>query len=171
MVRERNFYREGDVTHYGQPVKDADRIQTIWTQLQASSAFAERRAAIQRFNAHHPHRKRGLAITPVKFGISFTATLFNQAGALVMIYRDGSVQVNHGGTEMGQGLHTKIAADRGGVSGREARSDPRDAHAHRQSSQHVGDGGVGEHGFEWRRGVGCLHAISGAAARGRGRTA
>ncbi len=60
------------------------------------------------FNAEHPHRKRGLAITPVKFGISFTATLFNQAGALVLIYRDGSVQVNHGGTEMGQGLHTKI---------------------------------------------------------------
>ena len=59
-------------------------------------------------NARHPHRKRGLAITPVKFGISFTATFFNQAGALVLIYRDGSVQVNHGGAEMGQGLHTKI---------------------------------------------------------------
>ncbi len=108
VVRERNFYREGDVTHYGQTVKDADRIQTIWTQLLQSSAFAERREAIQRFNAEQAHRKRGLAITPVKFGISFTATLFNQAGALVMIYRDGSVQVNHGGTEMGQGLHTKI---------------------------------------------------------------
>ena len=63
---------------------------------------------IDRFNCGHPHRKRGLAITPVKFGISFTATLFNQAGALVLVYRDGSVQVNHGGTEMGQGLHTKI---------------------------------------------------------------
>ncbi len=108
VVRERNFYREGDVTHYGQTVKDAGRIQTIWTQLLQSSAFEERRAAIQRFNAEQAHRKRGLAITPVKFGISFTATLFNQAGALVMIYRDGSVQVNHGGTEMGQGLHTKI---------------------------------------------------------------
>jgi xanthine dehydrogenase large subunit len=108
VVRERNFYREGDVTHYGQTVKDADRIQTIWTQLLQSSGFAERREAIQRFNSDQAHRKRGLAITPVKFGISFTATLFNQAGALVMIYRDGSVQVNHGGTEMGQGLHTKI---------------------------------------------------------------
>ena len=108
MVRERNFYREGDVTHYGQTVKDAERIQTIWTQLLQTSAFAERQAAIQRFNSEQTHRKRGLAITPVKFGISFTATLFNQAGALVMIYRDGSVQVNHGGTEMGQGLHTKI---------------------------------------------------------------
>jgi xanthine dehydrogenase large subunit len=108
VVRERNFYREGNVTHYGQTVKDADRIQTIWTQLLRTSAFEERRAAIQRFNIEQPHRKRGLAVTPVKFGISFTATLFNQAGALVMIYRDGSVQVNHGGTEMGQGLHTKI---------------------------------------------------------------
>src|SRR5262249_55902618 len=63
---------------------------------------------IAKFNAEHPNARRGMAITPVKFGISFTATFFNQAGALVMIYRDGSVQVNHGGTEMGQGLHTKI---------------------------------------------------------------
>ena len=72
------------------------------------------------FNAAHPHTKRGIAITPVKFGISFTATFFNQAGALVLVYRDGSVQVNHGGTEMGQGLHTKIRADRGGQPGRGA---------------------------------------------------
>ncbi|WP_201491632.1 molybdopterin cofactor-binding domain-containing protein, partial [Escherichia coli] len=61
------------------------------------------------WNARHPTLKRGLAVTPVKFGISFTATLFNQAGALVHVYTDGSVQVNHGGTEMGQGLHTKVA--------------------------------------------------------------
>ena len=118
VVRERNFYREGDVTHYGQEVKDAGRIQTIWTQLQNSSAFEKRRSAIDEFNAHHPQRKRGLAMTPVKFGISFTATLFNQGGALVLVYRDGSVQVNHGGTEMGQGLHTKmqqIAAEGLGV--------------------------------------------------------
>jgi len=118
VVRKRNFYREGDVTHYGQAVKDAGRIQTIWTQLQQSSAFVERRKAIGVFNANHPHRKRGLAMTPVKFGISFTATLFNQGGALVLVYRDGSVQVNHGGTEMGQGLHTKmqqIAAEGLGV--------------------------------------------------------
>jgi xanthine dehydrogenase large subunit len=107
-VRERNFYREGDATHYGQTVKDAARIATIWKQLLQSSDFAIRRAEIDRFNAQHPHAKRGLAITPVKFGISFTAAFFNQAGALVLIYRDGSVQVNHGGTEMGQGLHTKI---------------------------------------------------------------
>ena len=108
VVRERNFYRENDSTHYGQVVKDAGRIHNIWRQLRVSSEFERRRDEIQRFNETHIHQKRGLAITPVKFGISFTATFFNQAGALVLIYRDGSVQVNHGGTEMGQGLHTKI---------------------------------------------------------------
>jgi len=108
VVRERNFYREGQTTHYGQAVKDAGRIPAIWRRLLESSRFAARRAEIDRFNRTHPHRKRGLAITPVKFGISFTATVFNQGGALVLVYRDGSVQVNHGGTEMGQGLFTKI---------------------------------------------------------------
>ncbi len=107
-VRERNFYREGDVTHYGQSVKDAARIERIWNRLKVSSDYDARRNAIERFNDTHEHRKRGLAITPVKFGISFTATFFNQAGALVLVYRDGSVHINHGGTEMGQGLHTKI---------------------------------------------------------------
>ncbi len=108
VVRERNFYREGDATHYGQTVKDAGRIARIWDELKTSSSFDARRAAIAGFNASHTHVKRGLAITPVKFGISFTATFYNQAGASVLVYRDGSVQVNHGGTEMGQGLHTKI---------------------------------------------------------------
>ena len=108
LVRERNFYREGDVTHYGQTVKDASRIARIWDELKTSSDFDQRREAIAQYNRTHRHTKRGLAITPVKFGISFTATFFNQAGALVLVYRDGSVQVNHGGTEMGQGLHTKI---------------------------------------------------------------
>jgi xanthine dehydrogenase large subunit len=108
VVRERNFYRPGDATHYSQPVKHADRIGMIWSRLKDTSRFHERRREIDRWNELHPHFKRGIAITPVKFGISFTATFFNQAGALVLIYRDGSVQVNHGGTEMGQGLHTKI---------------------------------------------------------------
>jgi xanthine dehydrogenase large subunit len=108
VVRERNLYRERDTTPYGQQVKDAARIGLIWRQLRETSAFSARRAEVAEFNAAHPHTKRGIAITPVKFGISFTATFFNQAGALVLIYRDGSVQVNHGGTEMGQGLHTKI---------------------------------------------------------------
>lgn len=108
IVRERNLYREGQTTHYGQPVRDANRLAIIWQRLLATSRFAERRTEIEGFNAVHPHRKRGMAITPVKFGISFTATFFNQGGALVLVYRDGSVQVNHGGTEMGQGLFTKI---------------------------------------------------------------
>ena len=107
-VRERNFYRDGDETHYGQPVKDAERIQRIWDELKVSSDYSSRREEIRSFNSSHAHTKRGLAITPVKFGISFTATFYNQAGALVLIYKDGSVLVNHGGTEMGQGLHTKI---------------------------------------------------------------
>jgi xanthine dehydrogenase large subunit len=118
LVRERNFYREGDITHYEQPVKDAGRITTIWQQLKTTSEFDARRKAVADFNRIHRHSKRGIAITPVKFGISFTATLMNQAGALVLVYRDGSVQVNHGGTEMGQGLFTKIrqiAADSLGV--------------------------------------------------------
>jgi xanthine dehydrogenase large subunit len=108
VVREQNFYREGDETHYGQVVRDAGRIERIWQELKVSSAFERRRAEQAAFNAAHEHKKRGLAITPVKFGISFTTSFFNQAGALVLIYKDGSVQVNHGGTEMGQGLHTKM---------------------------------------------------------------
>jgi xanthine dehydrogenase large subunit len=107
-VREKNFYVIGDTTHYGQVVRDADRIGRIWSELKESSSFLARRRAIAAFNASSPHRKRGLAMTPVKFGISFTTAFYNQAGALVLVYKDGSVQVNHGGTEMGQGLHTKI---------------------------------------------------------------
>ncbi len=109
-VRERNLYRgrgETNTTHYGQEIGD-NRLGSIWEKLKREAAFHERRAAISGWNAKHQGRKRGLAITPVKFGISFTYTPYNQAGALVLIYRDGTVQVNHGGTEMGQGLHTKI---------------------------------------------------------------
>ena len=118
VIRERNFYREGDETHYGASVRDAARLAHIWSSLKASSRFDDRRAEIAAFNARSVHWKRGLAITPVKFGISFTATFYNQAGAVVLVYRDGTVQVNHGGTEMGQGLFTKIlqiAADTLGV--------------------------------------------------------
>jgi xanthine dehydrogenase large subunit len=119
LLREGNFYRKGDRAHYGQEIRDADRIGRIWSELKASSQFGLRWREIERHNAERRHEKRGLAITPVKFGISFTTAFFNQAGALVLLYRDGSVQVNHGGTEMGQGLHTKIAqiaADALGVS-------------------------------------------------------
>jgi xanthine dehydrogenase large subunit len=118
LVRERNFYADGDETHYGQPVRDADRIRRIWHELTQSSDYALRSSQVAQFNAGSVHAKRGLAITPVKFGISFTAGFYNQAGALVLLYKDGSVQVNHGGTEMGQGLHTKmlqIAADALGI--------------------------------------------------------
>ncbi|HVU15601.1 MAG TPA: xanthine dehydrogenase molybdopterin binding subunit [Candidatus Didemnitutus sp.] len=110
LVRERNLYHgvgETNRTHYLEDVGD-NRIQEIWHQALAQSGFAKRRAEIVEWNRAHDRIRRGLAITPVKFGISFTLTHYNQAGALVHIYLDGSVQVNHGGTEMGQGLHTKI---------------------------------------------------------------
>ena len=110
VVRARNLYHgagETSTTHYGQPLGD-DRIEGLWQTLLTSSRFAERRAEIDRFNAASARIKRGLALTPIKFGISFTASFLNQAGALVLVYRDGTVQVNHGGTEMGQGLYTKM---------------------------------------------------------------
>ncbi len=109
-MRRINFYGssgEENVTHYGAAVGDV-RIDRIWDQLLDSSEFAKRRGEIDAFNASAKMVKRGMAITPVKFGISFTLKAYNQAGALVLIYQDGSVQVNHGGTEMRQGLHTKI---------------------------------------------------------------
>ncbi|WP_033210378.1 xanthine dehydrogenase molybdopterin binding subunit [Streptomyces bikiniensis] len=109
-LRERNFYRpgQGQTTPYGQPVTHAERISTVWRQVQDDGDVAHRRREIAAFNAAHPHTKRGLAVTGIKFGISFNLTAFNQGGALVLIYKDGSVLVNHGGTEMGQGLHTKM---------------------------------------------------------------
>jgi len=110
VVRERNLYHgtgETNRTHYLEDIGD-NRIQEIWRQVMASAKFAGRRAEIAAWNRAHAHVKRGLAVTPVKFGISFTLSHFNQAGALVHIYQDGTVQVNHGGTEMGQGLHTKV---------------------------------------------------------------
>ncbi|TDD24666.1 xanthine dehydrogenase molybdopterin binding subunit [Kribbella turkmenica] len=107
-LRRRNLYRVGDTTPYGQPVRHADRLESCWTQVSGNGDVVRRRAEIEAFNATHPHTKRALAMTPVKFGISFNLTAFNQAGALVHVYKDGSVLINHGGTEMGQGLHTKM---------------------------------------------------------------
>ncbi len=110
VVRERNFYHgtgETSTTHYGQEIVD-NRLNRVWAEAKAKSQFAERQAALAQFNQSSPYKKRGLAITPVKFGISFNKTQYNQAGALVLIYTDGSIQLNHGGTEMGQGLHTKM---------------------------------------------------------------
>jgi xanthine dehydrogenase large subunit len=108
-VRQRNLYGEAprNTTQYGMTVEDNIAPELI-AELERDCRYAERRAAIAAWNAAHPLLKRGLALTPVKFGISFNATQFNQAGAVVSVYTDGSVLVNHGGTEMGQGLHTKI---------------------------------------------------------------
>ena len=107
-LRRRNFYAEGQATHYGQPVRHPERAALAWDQVLADARFAERQAEVAAYNSTHEHSKRGLAITPVKFGISFNFTAFNQAGALVHVYKDGSVLINHGGIEMGQGLHTKM---------------------------------------------------------------
>ena len=118
-VRRRNLYGTTDrnVTHYQMTVED-NILAPLLSKLEHTAQYQRRQAAISVWNSSSPVIQRGLAITPVKFGISFTATLFNQAGALVHVYMDGSVQVNHGGTEMGQGLNTKvnqIVADELGV--------------------------------------------------------
>jgi xanthine dehydrogenase large subunit len=116
-VRVRNLYSDEaipgsqnkrDTTHYQMKVED-NILLPLLSKLELSAQYRSRVQAISTWNASSPVLKRGMAITPVKFGISFTATLFNQAGALVHVYTDGSVQVNHGGTEMGQGLNTKVA--------------------------------------------------------------
>ncbi|WP_419736648.1 xanthine dehydrogenase molybdopterin binding subunit [Pseudomonas sp. COR18] len=109
-VRKVNYYgkTERNVTHYYQTVEH-NMLEEMTAELEASSQYAERRETIRRYNAHSPILKKGLALTPVKFGISFTASFLNQAGALVHVYTDGSIHLNHGGTEMGQGLNTKVA--------------------------------------------------------------
>ncbi|MDD3329191.1 MAG: xanthine dehydrogenase molybdopterin binding subunit [Zoogloea sp.] len=108
-VRRANFYAGPgrDITPYGMRVED-NILAPLVERLAESADYARRRAEIDAFNAASPVLKRGLALTPVKFGISFTNTFLNQAGALVHVYKDGSVRVSHGGTEMGQGLHTKL---------------------------------------------------------------
>lgn len=107
-VRRANFYGQGQSTPYEQPVVD-NVIHALVAELEASSGYRARRQAVAAYNATSPVLKRGLALTPVKFGISFNVKHFNQAGALVHVYNDGSILVNHGGTEMGQGLNTKVA--------------------------------------------------------------
>ena len=113
-VRKVNFYGnstvhpERNTTHYGMTVED-NVIHELVAELTASSDYRQRREAVRAFNAASPVLKKGLALTPVKFGVSFNMVHYNQAGALVHVYTDGSVLVNHGGTEMGQGLNTKVA--------------------------------------------------------------
>ena len=111
-IRKLNFYgkrgSERTVTPYHQEVED-NIITKVVEELEISSDYQARRRAIIDFNADSPVIRKGIALTPVKFGISFTMTAYNQAGALVHIYNDGSIHLNHGGTEMGQGLYTKVA--------------------------------------------------------------
>ena len=119
-IRRRNFsgQDERNTTQYQQVVED-NILDELFDRLLETSDYRARRAAIREYNAVSKLLRKGIAITPVKFGISFTSTLLNQAGALVHVYRDGSVQLNHGGTEMGQGLYVKVAqvvADELGIS-------------------------------------------------------
>lgn len=119
-VRKLNFYDdERNVTPYGMPVEEHEVMHDLIDKLEASSDYRARREAVKAFNANSPVLKKGLALTPVKFGISFTLKHLNQAGALVHLYTDGSIHLNHGGTEMGQGLYQKVAqvvADEFGVT-------------------------------------------------------
>jgi xanthine dehydrogenase large subunit len=109
-VRKANLYRAGgDQTPYNQRVEDIETMPALLAELETSSEYRERRAAAAAFNAKSPILKKGIALTPVMFGISFTLIHLNQAGALVHVYSDGSIHLNHGGTEMGQGLFTKVA--------------------------------------------------------------
>jgi xanthine dehydrogenase large subunit len=108
-IRRANLYAPGRATtHYGQEVEDNIAPELI-AELAAAADYEGRRAAVRDFNAASPVLKKGIALTPVKFGISFTLTHLNQAGALVHVYTDGSIHLNHGGTEMGQGLNIKVA--------------------------------------------------------------
>lgn len=107
-IRKLNLYRNGQLTPYHQEVED-QILPRIFDELEASCDYHARRQAVLDWNARGGTIRKGIALTPVKFGISFTATWYNQAGALIHIYSDGSIHLNHGGTEMGQGLNTKIA--------------------------------------------------------------
>ena len=168
-LRRRNFYAEGQETPYGQPVRHADRLVAAWEQLATAARLDERRAEVASYNREHPHTKRGLAVTPVKFGISFNFTAFNQAGALVHVYKDGSVLVNHGGTEMGQGLHTKMLQVAATALGRAAGPGAAGADPHRQGAQHLRHRRQLGRRPQRRRGQGRLRADPRPARRGRRR--
>ena len=107
-IRKLNLYQNGQLTPYHQEVND-QILPRIFQEIEASSDYHARRQAVLDWNAKGGVIRKGIALTPVKFGISFTATWFNQAGSLIHIYSDGSIALNHGGTEMGQGLNTKVA--------------------------------------------------------------
>uniref|UniRef100_A0A8C5P1W4 Xanthine dehydrogenase/oxidase n=1 Tax=Jaculus jaculus TaxID=51337 RepID=A0A8C5P1W4_JACJA len=106
-VRRKNMYKEGDLTHFNQKL-EGFTLSRCWDECLASSQYHARRSEVDKFNRENCWKKRGLCIIPTKFGISFTVPFLNQGGALVHVYTDGSVLLTHGGTEMGQGLHTKM---------------------------------------------------------------
>ncbi|KAJ8673550.1 hypothetical protein QAD02_004812 [Eretmocerus hayati] len=107
QLAEMNLYKEGDLTHYNQKLENCT-LRRCWSECLAMGDYENRIKGVKQFNKEHRYRKRGLAIVPTKFGIAFTALFLNQAGALIHIYTDGSVLMSHSGTEMGQGLHTKM---------------------------------------------------------------
>ncbi|MCD7466863.1 xylitol dehydrogenase [Datura stramonium] len=107
-IREMNFVRKGSILYYGQKIEDCN-LGRLWNELKSSCGFINAQKEVENFNRHNRWKKRGIAMVPTNLGISFTTKFVNQAGALVQVYTDGTVLVTHGGVEMGQGLHTKIA--------------------------------------------------------------
>jgi xanthine dehydrogenase molybdopterin binding subunit len=170
-VRRRNYYGPAprDTTPYGQRV-ERNLLARLDDELVRSSDYVARRASVRAFNDAHEFVKRGLAISPVKFGIAFTTTHLNQAGALVHVYADGTVMVNHGGTEMGQGLHTKIrqiAAAEFGVSLERVQVTPTDTSKVPNTSATAASSGADLNGMAVRDAIATLRArmAEGIAAR------
>ncbi|KAI8902934.1 molybdopterin binding aldehyde oxidase/xanthine dehydrogenase [Globomyces pollinis-pini] len=106
-IRKLNLYEDGEVTHFDMPIENVF-LRRCWDELEKSSDFINRRNAVKEYNRVNKYRKRGITLMPTKFGLAFTARFLNQAAAMVHVYTDGSVRISHGGTEMGQGLHTKM---------------------------------------------------------------
>ena len=134
-IRRRNFYQENMVTHYNQELVNCT-IEKCWSECRQLAGFEALKAEVAEFNAKNRWKKRGVSMIPVKFGIAFTALHLNQNGALVNVYTDGSVLLTHGGTEMGQGLHTKMVQVAAHTLGIPPGQDPHHGDVHRQGSQH-----------------------------------
>ena len=170
LVRRRNFYADGErsVTPYGQAVED-NIIDFVVDEVASDADYIGRRQAIRAFNRSSPVLKRGIALTPVKFGISFTATHLNQAGALVHVYKDGTVHLNHGGTEMGQGLFIKVAqvvADELGVTVDRIRLNASDTSKVPNASATAASSGSDLNGKAARRAAATIRSrLAGVAAR------
>jgi CO/xanthine dehydrogenase Mo-binding subunit len=170
VVRERNLYHgtgETNRTHYREDIGD-NRLQAIWAQAKAESQFAERREALAAWNAAHPRVKRGLAITPLKFGISFTLTHYNQAGAYVLIYagRLGAGEPRRHGD--GAGALHEDAGRRDARARGEGGVDPHDGDGDGQSAQHVAHGGVERGGPQRHGGGGGVRDVARAIGAGGG---